>query len=68
MVDTRHFVEAVPKAAHRADVNRICGIVFHFLAQAEDVDIYSPIRDCAVMSPDRVEQLLKARVAAETRA
>src|SRR5580704_13834151 len=56
----RHFrIEAVSETANAAD-ERSLFHSFDLLPQTENIDVHCAIRDCAVMAPHGVEQLLPA--------
>src|SRR6516165_4980922 len=53
-------LEGVPEATHRVNQDRTRRVFLHLLAQPEHVDIHCPVRNRAILPPDRIEQLLAA--------
>ncbi len=53
-------LEGVPEPPHRVDQDRPGRVVFHFLAQPQDVHVHRAVRDGALLAPNRIQQLLAA--------
>src|SRR5579872_2582232 len=52
--------EGVPESAHGMDQHGACRVPLDLLPQPQNVDIHGAVGDCAILAPDRVQQLLAA--------
>src|SRR5579863_5639620 len=53
-------IETVAETSHRADQLWFGGFRFQFFAQPQDVNIHAAVYDGAIVSPNRVKQLVAA--------